>query len=95
MTTITILSPAPETSPTKTAGGIITRKQGVVRVGLLSNGKPNSTRLLDGVLQILDGKSGLKVTIREQKLSASLPASQDAIDRLIRSADLVVNATAD
>jgi hypothetical protein len=95
-TTMTILSPVPDrraeaAAPTSAAWDLPDR----VRVGLLSNGKPNTSHLLDGVADVLAAESRVVLTTRAAKESASRPASRATLDELVAGADLVVGATAD
>jgi hypothetical protein len=62
---------------------------------MLSNGKPNTSHLLDGILEVLTADGRFELTARVQKESASKPADQAIIDRLTADSDLVVGATAD
>jgi hypothetical protein len=93
--TLTILSPVPD----RLAGGetapVAWDLPERVRVGLLSNGKPNTSHLLDGVAEVLAGDPRLVVTVRAAKESASRPAAPATLDRLAAGSDLVVDATAD
>jgi len=95
--TITILSPVPE-------GANVGKKAGTAaartlpknfRVGTLSNGKPNTSHLLDGVLEVLSGHSQVIDAPRLRKEAPSYPAADAIIEQLAREADLVIVATAD
>jgi hypothetical protein len=90
-----ILSPVPEPAPQTAAPPSPRALSGYVRVGLLSNGKPNTSHLLDGIAEVLAGDPRFAPPAREQKESASKPADQAIVDRLAAGADLVVGATAD
>jgi hypothetical protein len=93
--TLTILSPVPErpagTVARPTAWALPER----VRVGLLSNGKPNTAHLLDGLAEVLRAHPRVVLTVRAAKESASRPAAPATLDELAAGADLVVGATAD
>jgi len=94
--TLTILSPVPDRPAEAAAGpaagcGLPDR----VRVGLLSNGKPNTPHLLAGILEVLGADPRFVPSVRERKESASRPADQAVLDRLAAGSDLVVGATAD
>jgi hypothetical protein len=94
--TITILSPVPE--PVEVAAKFATSATSprqVLRVSLLSNGKPNSDHLLDGVVEILGGRSNVRIAERIQKGSSSAGAGEEILRRLIDQSDVVVNATCD
>ena len=93
--TITILSPVPEARVVQAAQEAVRRLPANVRVGILSNGKPNSSHLLDGIVEVLEGESRYKLALREAKPSSSHPAEEAVLSRLMSSADLVVGATAD
>jgi hypothetical protein len=93
--TLTILSPVPErpagASARPTAWALPER----VRVGLLSNGKPNTAHLLDGLAEVLRAHPRVVLSVRAAKESASRPAPPATLDELAAGADLVVGATAD
>ena len=92
---LTILSPVPErlagAAGPPTAWDLPER----VRVGLLSNSKPNTSHLLDGVAEVLAADPRVALTVRAAKESASRPAGRATLDELAAGADLVVGATAD
>ena len=92
---ITILSPVPEpaaaAAPSPTPAG----PSGRIRVGALANGKPNSDRLLDGLLEVVTADPGFVLGPRLSKGSASLPAAPGELQRLASASDLVVTAVAD
>ncbi|HXM56169.1 MAG TPA: hypothetical protein VOB72_12325 [Candidatus Dormibacteraeota bacterium] len=93
--TLTILSPVPEpraadAEPAGTAG-----LPDRVRVGLLSNGKPNTSELLDGLIEALTADVRFVLCVRTRKETSSRPAAAEILDRLAAEADLVVGATAD
>jgi hypothetical protein len=92
---LTILSPVPERMPGATAAPRPRALTDRVRLGLLSNGKPNTSHLLDGIAEVLAADPRFAPAGREQKESASRPADQAIVDRLTAGADLVVGATAD
>jgi len=93
--TLTILSPVPERPAGAAAQPVAWELPDRVRVGLLSNGKPNTAQLLDGVAAVLAADPRFEVTVRAAKDSASRPADRAVLDRLAAGADLVVDATAD
>ncbi|HYW25261.1 MAG TPA: hypothetical protein VE953_13925 [Terriglobales bacterium] len=93
--TLTILSPVPEGLARTAAAPVAWDLPGRLRVGLLSNSKPNTTHLLDGVGQVLAADPRIEITVRAAKPSASRPAGQAMLDELAAGADLVVGATAD
>ncbi|HEY4889451.1 MAG TPA: hypothetical protein VIJ58_12895 [Candidatus Dormibacteraeota bacterium] len=93
---VTILSPVPEPRPRVEGEQALKPRLGAtIRLGLLSNGKPNTDLLMRGMLELLLADGRLKVEGRERKSSASEPADEAILARLVTSADLVVGATAD
>ena len=93
--TLTILSPVPEGPPEMPTGSSGWNLPNQIRLGVLSNGKPNTSHLLDGILEVLTANPRFTLTERLGKESASMPASAAALARLSEGADLVVTATAD
>jgi hypothetical protein len=93
--TLTILSPVPEPAAKTAAAPAAWDLPERVRVGLLSNGKPNTTHLLDGVAGVLAAAPRVGLTVRAAKESASRPVDRATLDELATGADLVVDATAD
>jgi hypothetical protein len=93
--TITILSPVPEPAAAGSEAVAARRLPERVRVGLLSNGKPNTSHLLDGILDAFGADRRYLVSLRTAKPSSSHPAEQAVLNRLAAAADLVVGATAD
>jgi hypothetical protein len=93
---ITILSPVAEPGAKHDGGSEPKRRLGPkIRLGLLSNGKPNTDMLMRGMLEVLHADRRLDESVRERKSSASEPADEAILARLTSSADLVVGATAD
>lgn len=95
METLTILSPVPDRPAGAAAPAGARELPARVRLGLLSNGKPNTAPLLDGILEELAADPRVATAVRERKPSASHPAEAAVLDRLAAGADLVVAATAD
>jgi hypothetical protein len=93
--TLTILSPVPDRAAEAGAAPVAWDLPDRVRVGLLSNGKPNTSHLLDGVAQVLAEDPRVVLTVRAAKDSASRPAGRATLAELAAGADLVVDATAD
>ena len=93
--TVTILSPVPDhqTEPAATPDEWNLPER--IRLGLLSNGKPNTEQLLEGMLEVLEADPRIEAALSLRKQSASLPAAPDVLNRLVATADLVVDATAD
>ena len=93
---ITILSPVAEPMTRVEPQENTTPRLGPdIRLGILSNGKPNTDLLMEGILEVLSQDGRVHVSIRERKTSASEPADEAILARLVASADLVVGATAD
>lgn len=92
---LTILSPVPERTAEAATPTLAWALPDRVRLGVLSNGKPNTSHLLDGVLEVLAVDPRVVLTVRARKASASLAADQAVLDRLSAGSDLVVCATAD
>jgi hypothetical protein len=97
MATITILSPVAEArrDEGRREASAERRLGPRIRLGLLSNGKPNTDHLIAGLLEVLESDRRLETSVRERKASASQPAEEAILARLVSSADLVVGATAD
>jgi hypothetical protein len=93
--TQTVLSPVPEPTAEAPVPATAWDLPERVRVGVLANGKPNTSHLLDGVLEVLAADPRVVPTVRLQKESASMPAGRTLLDRLVAGSDLVVGATAD
>lgn len=93
--TQTILSPVPDRTAEAGAPPVTWDLPERVRVGLLSNGKPNTSHLLDGVAQVLAADPRVVLSVRAAKESASRPADPATLEELAAGADLVVGATAD
>ena len=93
--TLTILTPVPDARPQAAVTPGARRLPDRVRLGELSNGKPNTSQLLDGMLDVLATVPRFAVTVRARKESAARPAARDTLDGLAAEADLVVCATAD
>ncbi len=96
MSTITILSPVPETvvpgagDRSSARAAFPTR-----RVALFANGKPNALLLLDGVAEVLQRTQGIEVAYRASKTAASFAADREMLDRIAAEADVAVVASAD
>jgi hypothetical protein len=93
--TLTILTPVPDGPAEAPAPPTVWDLPERVRVGLLSNGKPNTAHLLDGLAEVLRSHPRVVLTVRAAKESASRPAPPATLDELAAGADLVVDATAD
>ena len=64
-------------------------------VGLLSNGKRNSDRLLDVVYSLLQDTYEFGDVVRVNKRDSSRPAPKHIMDELMEKCDLVITATGD
>ena len=93
--TVTILSPVPEPAAPPDAAASAAVLPERIRLGVLSNGKPNSVPLLDGVVEVLSGDERVGSVVRLDKGTAARGIRAEMLERLVREADLVVNATAD
>ncbi|HEY7198834.1 MAG TPA: hypothetical protein VIC57_01420 [Candidatus Dormibacteraeota bacterium] len=93
--TLTILSPVPDGPVAAGLPDAAPELPAHVRVGLLSNGKPNTEPLFDGVLDVLGEDPRFALALRVRKASASQPAPAEILERLAGEADLVIGATAD
>jgi hypothetical protein len=93
--TITILSPVPEpaAAPATAAAAAVLPER--IRLGILSNGKPNSAPLLDGVVEVLTADQRVRSVVRLDKGTAARGIPAQMLERLVQEADVVVNATAD
>ncbi len=64
-------------------------------VGLLSNHKRNSDKLLDAIYSLLQDTYEFKGVVRLDKGDASRPAPKQIMDELLAKCDLVITATGD
>ena len=65
------------------------------RLGLLANGKGNSEKLLEAVLEELEQHYEFPVVMWRNKGNASRPAPADILDELANTCDVVVTAIGD
>lgn len=65
-----------------------------VRLGVLSNGKPNSVRLLDTIQHELEQRVHFTEVVSRNKRIASIPAPEPIMDDLVQC-DVVINAIGD
>jgi hypothetical protein len=65
------------------------------RIGLLDNDKPKAGRLLEHVAGLLRERHGVGGFLRVRKGSATRPAEEEHIRRLLGEADAVVTAIGD
>ena len=93
--TLTILSPVPETTAEASAPPAARDLPDRIRLGALSNGKPNTVHLLDGAFEVVAAHPRFAAALRVAKESASRPADPAVLERLAAASDLVVHATAD
>ena len=66
-----------------------------VSIGLLANGKQNSTELLEMVCEVLADRYDFSVVIAKNKGNASRPCPEDLLDELAERCDVVVTSTGD
>lgn len=64
-------------------------------VGLMSNTKPNSARLLDDIGELLVQRYGVKELVKRQKPNFYTPAPPNMIEDLANSCDAVLTAIGD
>ena len=94
--TLTILDPV---APAGIAGSErafqpLNTLQGKV-VGFIDNSKPNFSYLVDDLAELLVARHGVAAVIRHRKLSASIPATEEAIADVRRQCDLVITGSGD
>ncbi|PON12545.1 hypothetical protein C2W62_39045 [Candidatus Entotheonella serta] len=65
-----------------------------VRLGVLSNGKPNSVRLLETIQHELEQRVHFTEVISRNKRISSIPAPDPIMDDLVQC-DVVINAIGD
>jgi hypothetical protein len=63
-----------------------------IRIGLLSNGFPDATRLLTSLGEVLQGKLAAPRIMLFERKNASLLASQEVLEQIASSCDVVVTA---
>ena len=66
-----------------------------LRVGLLANGKPGATALLEEVAELLRDRHGMTVVRRVDKRDASRPARPAVLHDLVEGCDAVLTAIGD
>lgn len=66
-----------------------------VSIGLLANGKKNSTELLAIIYEVLADRYNFNVVIAKNKGNASRPCPEDLLDELAERCDVVVTSTGD
>ncbi|TSA41013.1 MAG: hypothetical protein D4R58_02035 [Betaproteobacteria bacterium] len=64
-------------------------------VGFIDNSKPNFSYLVDDLTELLIARHGVVAVVRHRKLSASIPASEEAIADVKRQCDLVITGSGD
>ncbi len=64
-------------------------------VGFIDNSKPNFSYLADDLAELLVARHGVATVIRHRKLSASIPAPEEAIADVQRQCDLVITGSGD
>ncbi len=65
-----------------------------VRLGILSNGKPNSVRLLETIQHELQQRVHFTEVVSRNKRISSIPAPEPIVDDLVQC-DVVINAIGD
>lgn len=64
-------------------------------VGFIDNSKPNFNYLVDDLAELLMARHGVAAVVRHRKLSASIPAPEEAILDVRRQCDLVITGSGD
>ena len=64
-------------------------------VGFIDNSKPNFNYLVDDLAELLMARYGVAAVVRHRKLSASIPAPEEAIVDVTRQCDLVITGSGD
>ena len=64
-------------------------------VGFIDNSKPNFNYLVDDLAELLIARHGVAAVIKHRKLSASRPASEEAIANVKQQCDLVITGSGD
>jgi hypothetical protein len=64
-------------------------------IGLMSNTKPNSARLLDDIGELLVQRYGVRELVKRQKPNFYTPAPPDMVEDLANSCDAVLTAIGD
>lgn len=66
-----------------------------VRLGLVSNSKLNADKVLLAIGDLLSQRYGLEAIVHERKENFSLPAPDHVVERMLRSADVVIAGVGD
>jgi hypothetical protein len=64
-------------------------------VGFIDNAKPNFNHLVDDLADLLTRKHGVKLVLKRQKRSASVPAPDEVIKEFAEQCDLVITGSGD
>jgi len=64
-------------------------------IGLMSNTKPNSARLLDDIGELLVQRYGVKEVVKKQKPNFYTPAPPQLVEELANTCDAVLTAIGD
>ena len=94
-TKLIILDPTVEPLPDNTVLAARPQHLDGKVVGLLSNSKRNSDKLLDAVYSLLEDTYQFGGVVRLDKGDASRPAPKHIMDELREKCDLVITATGD
>ena len=92
---IKVLNPTIEPDTEKSLMAIRPESLDGVTIGLLANGKRNSSELLRHVYDILKENSNIKLGIEENKGNASRPCPDDILSNVIKSCDVIITASGD
>lgn len=92
----TVLDPV--AAPGIAGGGRAFRPLDTLRgkvVGFIDNSKPNFNFLVDDLAELLVARHGVARVVRHRKLTASVPAPEEAIADVKRQCDLVITGSGD
>jgi hypothetical protein len=64
-------------------------------VGFIDNSKPNFSYLVDDLAELLVARHGVASVVKHRKLSASIPAPDEAIADVRQQCDLVITGSGD
>ena len=95
MTRLEVLDPTQESIPQEAVPAPRPDTLDGKVLGLLSNGKRNSDRLLDVVYSLLQDTYEFGDVVRVNKRDSSRPAPKHIMDELMEKCDLVITATGD
>ena len=92
---IKVLNPTIEPDTDRSSMAIRPESLDGATVGLLANGKRNSTELLRHIYDILKETNDITLGIEENKGNASRPCPGDLLSNVADSCDVVITASGD